>query len=75
MLPDSYGFSAATRARRWSERMQEAMDKALAELWPKRSGDCPVATPEQAVILASIVEKETGKPPSGRWSRAFIATA
>ena len=37
------------------------MRKAIAELWPKRSADCPVATPEQAVILASIVEKETGK--------------
>ena len=43
------------------KRMQPAMTKTLAELWPKRSGDCPVATPEQAVILASIVEKETGK--------------
>ena len=37
------------------------MDKVVAELWPKRSTDCPLATPEQAVILASIVEKETGK--------------
>jgi UPF0755 protein len=41
--------------------MQAAMTKTVAQLWPKRSGDCPVATPEQAVILASIVEKETGK--------------
>jgi UPF0755 protein len=41
--------------------MQSAMTKAIADLWPKRSTDCPVATPEQAVILASIVEKETGK--------------
>jgi UPF0755 protein len=37
------------------------MTKAIAELWPKRSTNCPIATPEQAIILASIVEKETGK--------------
>ena len=37
------------------------MQKSLAELWAKRTADCPVATPDQAVILASIVEKETGK--------------
>jgi UPF0755 protein len=42
--------------------MQAAMTKTVAQLWPKRSTDCPVSTPEQAVILASIVEKETGKP-------------
>jgi UPF0755 protein len=42
--------------------MQEAMTKTVAQLWPKRSFDCPVATPEEAVTLASIVEKETGKP-------------
>jgi UPF0755 protein len=41
--------------------MQSAMTKVLAQLWPKRSGDCPLASPEEAVILASIVEKETGK--------------
>jgi UPF0755 protein len=42
--------------------MQDAMNQALDALWAKRSSDCPVATPEQAVILASIVEKETAKP-------------
>ena len=42
-------------------RMQSAMTKALAQLWPGRSGDCPLASPDEAVILASIVEKETGK--------------
>jgi UPF0755 protein len=37
------------------------MTRTIEALWPKRSNDCPVATPEQAVTLASIVEKETGK--------------
>jgi UPF0755 protein len=41
--------------------MRSAMAKTLGRLWPRRSTDCPLATPEQAVILASIVEKETGK--------------
>jgi UPF0755 protein len=41
--------------------MQSAMTKTLSQLWPKRSTDCPIATPDQAVVLASIVEKETGK--------------
>ena len=55
-------LSSAARARAaLVERMQAAMTKALDQLWPKRSTDCPIATPEQAVILASIVEKETGK--------------
>jgi UPF0755 protein len=38
------------------------MTKLLAQLWPKRSADCPLTNVQQAVILASIVEKETGKP-------------
>ena len=61
VLPDSYGFQRGDTRASVVKRMQGAMDKALAELWPKRSGDCPVANPEQAVIVASIVEKETGK--------------
>ena len=42
--------------------MQVAMVRTLDRLWPGRSTDCPIVTREQAVILASIVEKETGKP-------------
>jgi UPF0755 protein len=62
VLPDSYSFERGDGRAELVKRMQKAMDKALAQLWPKRSGDCPVATPAEAVILASIVEKETGKP-------------
>jgi UPF0755 protein len=47
--------------------MTAAMDRTLAELWPKRKqGTCPVSTPQEAVTLASIVEKETGKPAERR---------
>ena len=61
VLPDSYSFQRGDARATLVKRMQAAMDQAVAQLWPKRSVDCPVATPEQAVILASIVEKETGK--------------
>ncbi len=62
VLPDSYGFERDDTRAAVIKHMQEAMSKAVARLWAKRSLDCPVSTPEQAVILASIVEKETGKP-------------
>lgn len=61
VLPDSYGYQRGETRTAVLGRMQAAMQRALASLWAKRSADCPVTTPEQAVILASIVEKETGK--------------
>jgi UPF0755 protein len=62
VLPDSYGYERGEARVAVIKRMQMAMIKTLAELWPKRTTDCPVVTQDQAVILASIVEKETGKP-------------
>jgi UPF0755 protein len=61
VLPDSYGYQRGDARAKLVERMQAAMAATLARLWAKRSPDCPLATPEQAIILASIVEKETGK--------------
>ncbi len=61
VLPDSYGFQRGETRAAVVARMQKAMTRTLADLWPKRSTDCPVVTPEQAVTMASIVEKETGK--------------
>jgi UPF0755 protein len=61
VLPDSYGYQRGEMRAALASRMQKAMEKTIGELWPKRSTDCPIAMPEQAVILASIVEKETGK--------------
>jgi UPF0755 protein len=62
LLPDSYGYQRGEARAALVKRMQAAMTRTIAQLWPRRSGDCPLATPEQAVILASIVEKETAKP-------------
>jgi UPF0755 protein len=62
LLPDSYGYQRGETRAALVARMKAAMDRTIAALWPKRSGECPVTTPEQAITLASIVEKETGKP-------------
>jgi UPF0755 protein len=62
LLPDSYGYQRGEARTALVGRMQSAMTKAVAELWAARSYDCPIDTKEQAVTLASIVEKETGKP-------------
>ena len=61
VLPDSYGYQRDEARAAVVKRMQTAMTSAVDELWAKRSTDCPVVTKEQAVTLASIVEKETGK--------------
>ncbi len=62
VLPDSYGYKRGETRAAVVKRMQAAMTRTLDRLWPKRSTACPIVTQEQAVILASIVEKETGKP-------------
>ena len=61
LLPNSYSYERGEQRAAVVNRMQAAMAKALAELWPKRNPTCPLATKEEAVTLASIVEKETGK--------------
>lgn len=60
LLPDTYIFSADTTRTQMIERMEKAQDDLLEDLWPERRDGLPVDTPEEAVILASIVEKETG---------------
>jgi peptidoglycan lytic transglycosylase G len=62
VLPDSYSFQRGDPRAALVKRMQQAMSKTITQLWAKRSPDCPVQTPEQAVVLASIVEKDTAKP-------------
>ncbi len=59
VLPDSYAFETKEPRAQVLKRMQDAMSKAIAELWPKRSPSAVVKTPQEAIILASIVEKET----------------
>lgn len=66
VLPDSYSYQRGESRSAVAARMTAAMRKELAALWARRKPGCPVATPEQAVTLASIVEKETGKPAERR---------
>lgn len=60
VLPDTYDFERGETRTRVLARMQAAMKNYLAEAWSKRKSGIAVSTPEQAVTLASIVEKETG---------------
>lgn len=62
LLPDSYGYQRGESRAAIVAQMQKAMERTVAELWSKKNSDCPVSTPAEAVVLASIVEKETGKP-------------
>jgi UPF0755 protein len=61
VLPDSYAFEKGESRAAVVLRMQAAMKQAMAELWPKKSADSVVKTQEEALVLASIVEKETAK--------------
>ena len=62
ILPETYTFTLDENRAVLVGRMQQAMKDTVAELWAKRAEGLPVNTPEEAVILASIVEKETGLP-------------
>ena len=61
ILPDSYAFEKGESRTAVVLRMQAAMTQTMAELWPKKSADSVVKTQEEAITLASIVEKETSK--------------
>jgi UPF0755 protein len=60
LLPDTYEVQRGDSRAEVLARMQTAQARLLAELWPKRQPGLPLNTPREAVILASIVEKETG---------------
>ena len=66
ILPDTYAFERGQSRASLVEQMQAAMDKALAEEWAKRAPGIAVSTMRDALILASVVEKETGKPDERR---------
>jgi UPF0755 protein len=66
ILPESYSFERGEKRIAVMLRMQKAMQDTIAELWPSRSPDTVVKTPQEAVILAAIVEKETGKASERR---------
>ena len=62
LLPETYKFARGVTREQIIQRMQQAQKRAVQEAWERRMADLPVKTPEQLIILASIIEKETGKP-------------
>jgi UPF0755 protein len=62
LLPETYKFTRGTAREQIIQRMSQAHHHLLQEIWEHRMPDLPIKTPEQLVTLASIVEKETGKP-------------
>ncbi len=60
LFPDTYRFAPGTTDLELLRRAHAAMKKRLDEAWASRAPDLPLKTPYEALILASIVEKETG---------------
>lgn len=61
-LPDTYHFPRGTSDLAFLKRAYQSMEAALAELWEQREEGLPIKTPYEALILASIIEKETAVP-------------
>ncbi len=66
VLPATWAVRPGENRAEVLARMQKGMEETLAELWPRRTPAAAVKTPEEAIILASIVEKETGVPEERR---------
>ena len=62
LLPETYKFTRGMTRDQIIQRMQQSHRRVLQEVWEHRMADLPVKTPEQLVTLASIIEKETGRP-------------
>ena len=61
LLPDTYKFERGETRQQVVNRMQRAQRDLLNQIWTRRASDLPIKTPQELVILASIVEKETGR--------------
>ena len=62
LLPETYAYERGTPRAALVERGRAAMDRALERNWAARNAGVPLDTPRDALILASIVERETAKP-------------
>ena len=62
LLPETYRYMYGDTRASIMVRMQKSMQDDLTDAWAKRDPNVPISTPEQALVMASIIEKETGKP-------------
>ena len=69
LLPDTYRFARNTTRADLISRMKNAQNRFIDSLWEKRVDGLPIKSKQEAIILASIVEKETGRPEE----RAHVA--
>ncbi|MGF9692740.1 endolytic transglycosylase MltG [Rhizobium sp. 0TCS1.26] len=70
LRPDTYKFSRGTRRSEILSQMRVAQERLVDQIWEKRDPDLPIKTKQEFVVLASIVEKETGKDDE----RAHVAS-
>ncbi len=70
LRPDTYKFSRGTKRAEILSQMRAAQQKMIDQIWEKRDPDLPIKSKEEFVVLASIVEKETGKEDE----RAHVAS-
>ena len=61
ILPQTYSYTYGDSRTEIVSRMTKAMDEQLAMLWAHRAANLPLKSPQEALVLASIVEKETGR--------------
>jgi UPF0755 protein len=62
LLPETFKFTRGMTREQMLQRMQQSQRRIVQEIWDHRSSDLPLKTPDQLVTLASIIEKETGRP-------------
>jgi len=72
VLPETYYFARGDGREELVRRMAAGMSEALAELWETRADGLPLQSPREALILASIVEKETGRDDERRVAAVFV---
>jgi len=62
ILPDTYSFPRSSTREQLIQHMQQEQRRVLQDIWSRRAPDLPIKSAEQLVVLASLIEKETGKP-------------
>ena len=72
-FPDTYTYAKGSSDLALLQRALRAMNKRLASAWQQRQSDTALKSPEQALILASIIEKETGRASDRKLIAAVFA--